>query len=386
MLNAQDLQALGLPRDKRVLPLAMKAVHVALSHGADEGAMRAAIRRLCLDPAGMTADPVLGEVAEVLAALWPDGRGAAYTPRDSPAPWQQWGQVHVEAEAIQQMKNACALPVAVSGALMPDAHAGYGLPIGGVLAVRSAVIPFAVGVDIACRMRLSVLDWPVASLQTRREALVEATHYSQLAMRLHPSLPENLRHLAWLDLASEPGQAYWAAMELMGRYASANHELIHRHILAHLGAAELTHVENHHNFAWKEEHSGEQVIVHRKGATPAGAGVQGVVPGSMGTPGFVIQGRGNEAALSSCSHGAGRLMSRTAAFRSIRPEDVARYLREHGVELLSGGLDEAPQAYKDINAVMAGQADLVDILARFVPRLVKMAPGSGARRFGKRRR
>ena len=126
--------------------------------------------------------------------------------------------------------------------------------------------------------------------------------------------------------------------------------------------------------------------MHRKGATPAGADVQGVVPGSMGTPGFVIQGRGNEAALSSCSHGAGRLMSRTAAFRSIRPEDVARYLREHGVELLSGGLDEAPQAYKDINAVMAGQADLVDILARFVPRLVKMAPGSGARRFGKRRR
>lgn len=481
MLNAQDLQALGLPRDKRVLPLAMKAVHVALSSGADEGAMRTAIRRLCLDPAGMTADPVLGEVAKVLAELWPDGTGAAYTPRDSPAPWQQWGQVHVEAEAIQQMKNACALPVAVSGALMPDAHAGYGLPIGGVLAVRSAVIPFAVGVDIACRMRLSVLDWPVASLQTRREALVEAletetsfgvgagftgaarrqhavmdedwgmlkptgvqkdkawkqlgssgggnhfaefgelqlgeaatiggvhlepgrylallshsgsrgageavaTHYSQLAMGLHPSLPENLRHLAWLDLAGEPGQAYWAAMELMGRYASANHELIHRHILAHLGAAELTHVENHHNFAWKEEHSGEQVIVHRKGATPAGAGVQGVVPGSMGTPGFVIEGRGNEAALSSCSHGAGRLMSRTAAFRSIRPEEVARYLREHGVELLSGGLDEAPQAYKDINAVMAGQADLVDILARFAPRLVKMAPGSGARRFGKRRR
>ena len=133
MLNAQDLQALGLPRDKRVLPLAMKAVHVALSSGADEGAMRTAIRRLCLDPAGMTADPVLGEVAEVLAALWPDGTGAAYTPRDSPAPWQQWGQVHVEAEAIQQMKNACALPVAVSGALMPDAHAGYGLPIGGLL-------------------------------------------------------------------------------------------------------------------------------------------------------------------------------------------------------------------------------------------------------------
>ena len=79
-------------------------------------------------------------------------------------------------------------------------------------------------------------------------------------------------------------------------------------------------------------------------------------------------------------------MSRTAAFRNIRPKEVARYLRKHGMELLSDGLNEAPQAYKDINAVMAGQADLVDILVRFVPRLVKMAPGSGARRFGKKRR
>lgn len=404
----------------------------------------------------------------------------SYMPRETPAPWRRFGDAHVEESAIRQMEAACRLPNAVRGALMPDAHTGYGLPIGGVLAVRGAVIPYAVGVDIACRMRLTVLDWPVSSLAGRRDALVRALeeetrfgvgagfearerrqhavmdedwsivqaakvakdkawkqlgssgggnhfvefgelhlaaaaelggarleagvylallshsgsrgsgeavagHYSKLAMSLHPDLPADLRHLAWLDLASEPGRAYWAAMELMGRYASANHELIHRHVLANIGAKPLAFVENHHNFAWREEHDGETVIVHRKGATPAGAGVQGIVPGSMGTPGYVVQGRGNTDSLHSCSHGAGRLMSRTAAFNSIDRKAVRDFLAQRGVELLSGGLDEAPQAYKDINEVMAGQAELVDILARFEPRLVKMAPGEGGRRWGKKK-
>lgn len=105
-----------------------------------------------------------------------------------------------------------------------------------------------------------------------------ALHYSQRAMSLHPDLPEELRRLAWLSLDREEGQEYWAAMQLMGRYASANHELIHRHILKALGCCALTHVENHHNFAWLEEHDGEQVVVHRKGATPADKGRLGVVP------------------------------------------------------------------------------------------------------------
>jgi tRNA-splicing ligase RtcB len=156
-------------------------------------------------------------------------------------------------------------------------------------------------------------------------------------------------------------------------------------VLSALGAEAVTHVENHHNFAWREEHDGETVVVHRKGATPAGAGVQGIVPGSMGAPGFVVQGKGNEAALSSCSHGAGRLMSRTEAFKTLDKNEVRAYLLECGVELLSGGLDEAPMAYKDIHAVMAAQDDLVDILARFEPRLVKMAPDENNRRFWKKK-
>jgi tRNA-splicing ligase RtcB len=165
-------------------------------------------------------------------------------------------------------------------------------------------------------------------------------------------------------------------MELMGRYAAANHELIHRRVLAALGAEALASVENHHNFAWREEHEGQEVIVHRKGATPADRGRLGLIPGSMGSPGFVVRGRGCPEALSSCSHGAGRRLSRTAAFKTLDRESVTAYLAERGVELISGGLDEAPMAYKDIQEVMAAQADLVDIVARFEPRLVKMAPGN----------
>ncbi len=201
-----------------------------------------------------------------------------------------------------------------------------------------------------------------------------ATRYSQIAMRLRPHLPPELKHLAGLDRRGAEGEEYWAAMQLMGRYAAANHELIHRHVLDHLGAEALTHVENHHNFAWEEEHDGQTVIVHRKRATPAGEGVLGVVPGSMGSAGLVVRGKGNAEALRSCSHGAGRRLSRSAAIKSLDRAVVRRYLEERGVHLISGVLDEAPMVYKDIHEVMAAQSDLVETLARFEPRLVKTAP------------
>ncbi len=362
---------------------------------------------------------------------------------------------------------------------MPDAHKGYGLPIGGVLAVRSAVIPYAVGVDIACRMRLTILDMPVYVLEEKnrnilRQAIEKETRfglgasfpleyrrehpvmdedwsvteptrqnmkkaweqlgtsgrgnhfvefgelyvdvpssiggkiidkgvylsllshsgsrgtgeavaifYSKLAMKLHSDLPDYLKHLAWLDLSSDAGQEYWAAMQLMGRYASANHELIHKHILENLNVKAITHVENHHNFAWEEQINGEKVIVHRKGATPAGLGVEGIIPGSMGSPAFIVRGKGNPYSLNSCSHGAGRKMSRTSAFKTLNVTDVLSFLADRGVELLAGQLDEAPMVYKDINAIMAAQSDLVDVIARFEPRMVKMAPPE---RFSKRKK
>jgi tRNA-splicing ligase RtcB len=393
--------------------------------------------------------------------------GPGFVRREVNAPYRIWGE-NLEDTAVQQLKNACALPVAVSGALMPDAHVGYGLPIGGVLATKDAVIPYAVGVDIACRMKMTVLDMPVttlandqarltdaleretrfgmgASFKSRRQhevmdadwqvtavtsglrdrawaqlgtsgsgnhfvefgqltvvdeaaglprgeylALLShsgsrgtgaqvAQYYSRLARELHPELPQELSHLAWLDLSSEAGQQYWAAMELMGKYAAANHALIHKYIARALGVEVLLDIENHHNFAWRERHrlpdgSEAEVIVHRKGATPAGAGVLGVIPGSMGTPGYVVRGKGVAESLNSASHGAGRRMSRTKAKEMFSWDATQKFLRERGVTLLSAGLDEVPMAYKDIDEVMAAQHDLVEALARFEPRLVKMAP------------
>ncbi|MBC7783690.1 MAG: RtcB family protein [Burkholderiales bacterium] len=360
------------------------------------------------------------------------------------------------------MQNAARLPVAIRGALMPDAHQGYGLPIGGVLATRNAVIPYAVGVDIACRMKLSVFDIPAEKLQPMHESLKRALqretvfgvgrehekplkhdvldedwgvtkltqhlfekarrqlgtsgsgnhfvefgittldrpdmglaageylsvlshsgsrgagasiadHYSRLAMSLHPELPKELKFLAWLDLDSTEGQEYWSAMTLMGQYASANHALIHQRIAKAIGAEVIAGVENHHNYAWKEVHDDEPMIVHRKGATPAGAGVLGIIPGSMAAPGFVVRGLGNAASLNSASHGAGRAMSRTAAKNTFRWAQYKQTFADLGITLLSAGIDEAPGAYKDIHAVMAQQQDLVEVVARFDPKIVRMA-------------
>jgi tRNA-splicing ligase RtcB len=200
-----------------------------------------------------------------------------------------------------------------------------------------------------------------------------ASYYSRLAMDLHPELPQNLRHLAWLDLNTAAGQEYWAAMNLMGKYAAANHALIHQRVTKAIGAQVLAGVENHHNFAWKELHYGRELIVHRKGATPAGKDVLGVIPGSMAAPGFVVRGKGKPESLESASHGAGRKMSRTAARESFRWAHVRPILQDANVQLLSAGIDEVPGAYKDIHSVMAAQSDLVDIIARFDPRIVKMA-------------
>lgn len=393
-------------------------------------------------------------------------RGEAFVPRNENAPWRKWGD-EIDAAALQQMENACTLPVSVVGALMPDAHVGYGLPIGGVLACRNAVIPYAVGVDIACRMKMTVLDLPVTMLTEQPDRLIKAieqetkfgvgaqfhdrrehrvmdadwavspvtaelkdkawsqlgtsgsgnhfvefgvlslsradlglaagsylallshsgsrgtgaavcAHYSKRARDLHADMPRELLHLAWLEMASADGMEYWAAMELMGQYAAANHHLIHKHIARKLKAAVLLDIENHHNFAWREVIDGEELIVHRKGATPAGEGVIGIVPGSMAAPGYVVRGLGNQQSLNSAAHGAGRAMSRTAAEKNLNWYDVKSLLHERGVRLISAGLDEAPMAYKDIDKVMSAQADLVTVVARFDPKLVKMAP-SGER-------
>lgn len=203
-------------------------------------------------------------------------------------------------------------------------------------------------------------------------------HYSRLAIERHPELPKELKHLSWLSLDEEAGQEYWAAMNLMGHYAAANHALIHHHIARSLGKEAILAIENHHNFAWKERHlvagAEREVIVHRKGATPAGPGVLGVIPGSMASPGFIVRGKGESASLASAAHGAGRIMSRSKARQSFTWSAVKKLLVERGVTLHSAGLDEVPGVYKDIATVMAAQTDLVDLVGRFDPKLVKMCP------------
>jgi tRNA-splicing ligase RtcB len=205
-----------------------------------------------------------------------------------------------------------------------------------------------------------------------------ADRYSKLAMEKHPDLDKSVRHLAWLSLDSEAGQEYWLSMELAGRFASANHYIIHQRVAKAAGLKEAAVVENHHNFAWSETlPDGRNVIVHRKGATPAGAGVLGVIPGSMGDAGYVVRGRGVSDSLESASHGAGRLMSRKVAINSISKLARDEYLKERGVTLLGGGMDESPQAYKPIDSVIAAQQDLVDVLGKFTPRIVRMASEPG---------
>jgi tRNA-splicing ligase RtcB len=120
-------------------------------------------------------------------------------------------------------------------------------------------------------------------------------------------------------------------------------------------------------------YNGEEVIVHRKGATPAGKGVMGIIPGSMTAPGFLVRGKGNTNAINSASHGAGRQMSRTKAMQNISRAEMKAVLKDHQVTLIGAGLDEAPMAYKDINRVMAAQQELVDVVAKFTPRIVRMA-------------
>jgi tRNA-splicing ligase RtcB len=159
--------------------------------------------------------------------------------------------------------------------------------------------------------------------------------------------------------------------------------VIHKRVAKAVGLKAAASIENHHNFAWREQvslpdGSTVEAIVHRKGATPAGEGVMGIIPGSMADAGFVVRGKGNAASINSASHGAVRAMSRKAAESSITKTERDRYLKERGVVLIGAGIDESPQAYKQIDAIIAAQADLIDIVGKFTPMMVRM-DGTGSK-------
>ncbi|MBI1373725.1 MAG: RtcB family protein [Phycisphaera sp.] len=465
-MNARQLLKLGVPAN--CVKQAVMGIASATQDKSFKGTnVKKTIAAIVESPGDHVADQHFGAFAQALI----DAATKAAEPLPEPIDYAVWGAAHIEAESHAQMRQACALPGATGAALMPDAHVGYGLPIGGVLALEGKVVPYAVGVDIACRMKLSVLspdlptdalskqfnrfkealeggtrfgvgadyqrpkhhdvmdrDWSITRITRERKdrawhqlgtsgsgnhfvefgvltlserdeqlgldagqyvALLSHSGsrgagaavcdtYSNIARQHLPKRYEEFGRLAWLDLDSEAGAEYWAAMNLMGDYASANHAVIHREVVGRLGGVVVASVENHHNFAWKETHGGKEVIVHRKGATPAGAGVLGVIPGSMGSPAFVVRGKGNAKSLDSASHGAGRVMSRTKAKATFNFRAVAGDLKKKGVTVLSAGSDEAPGVYKDIHAVMAEQQDLVTPIARFDPKIVKMC-GDGSR-------
>ncbi len=459
-IAGKELRAIGYPEGP-VISIAMNIMQKQYKHTAKEEVMEL-LKAVLASPANYLDDAVLALIAKQLMPEEKESEGELSLNQNG-IQFNVFGSEHIEQSAMHQMYTAAKLPVAVAGALMPDAHHGYGLPIGGVLATENAVIPYGVGVDIGCRMCLSIYDIDPKEL-VQREAffareigeatlfgsgaqfkqseehevmdnelffelpllknlhgrawkqlgtsgsgnhfvefgVVEvsekdevlgvapgkyvgllshsgsralganiANHYTKIAISKR-RLPQDAKNLAWLDLNEEEGMEYWLAMNLAGDYASACHHVIHNKIAKQLGRRPMKMVENHHNFAWKEKWEGREVIVHRKGATPAGKDVLGIIPGSMTATGFIVKGKGESASVNSASHGAGRLMSRSKALQSITHNALKDELKKHGVKLMGGGLDEAPFAYKDINVVMQSQQSLVDVVGSFTPKIVKM--------------
>jgi tRNA-splicing ligase RtcB len=469
-LSGKELRAIGYPEGP-VISIAMQVMQKVYKRHTKEEVMEL-LKKILASPVEYENDALHGLIA---LQLLPKKKveGAEISLNQKGISFNVFGQEHIEEGAMHQMYQAAKLPVSVAGALMPDAHSGYGLPIGGVLATENSVIPYGVGVDIGCRMCLSIFDINPKELQTRESIFIRelheatlfgsgaqfvnaeehevmdnelffqlpllkkmhgrawkqlgssgsgnhfaefgiveiaekdevlkvdagfylgflthsgsrglgatiANHYTKIAISQR-HLPQEAKNLAWLNLNEEAGIEYWQAMNLAGDYASACHHIIHGKIAKQMGRKPMQMVENHHNFAWKEKWENKDVIVHRKGATPAGKDVLGIIPGSMTADGFIVKGKGAFASVNSASHGAGRKMSRSRAIASVTDKQFKEELNKFGVKLLGGGLDESPFAYKDINVVMQSQKALVDVVGKFTPKIVKM-DGAKHRSWGK---
>lgn len=367
----------------------------------------------------------------------------------------------VEEKAMVQITNLTTLPFLFHHiAIMPDVHAGMGMPIGGVLACVDAVIPNAVGVDIGCGMcavktnrhteditadvlrkqimrgirkriplgmdrhkqrqdqsylpqghdidKLHVVKTQYISAQrqvgtlgggnhfielqrdeegylwimihsgSRNLGKQVGDHYNRLATMLnerwHSEVKPELR-LAFLPLRTQEFNDYWAEMQYCVDFAFCNRQLMMERIKEVLADA-LPGIEFEsminiaHNYAAWEHHFGKNVIVHRKGATLAREGIIGIIPGSQGTASYIVEGLGNPDSFNSCSHGAGRLMSRTAAVNTLSLEDEVKKLEDQGIIHAIRGkrdLEEAAGAYKDIDEVIALESDLVTVKTKLKP-------------------
>lgn len=459
-IKSKDLDRIGYHRNtSKSLAIIIASKH--FKHASREELLSLFIR-VKEEPETFLADPVLQPLAFTFMDTKPAKTFRGFALEESSAPLNVYGRQHIEASALQQMELALRLPVSRYGALMPDAHSGFGLPIGGVLATENAVIPFGVGVDIGCRMAFSVFDLPGTYIEHHRHelklALREWTHFgtegalefaqehaildhadfnaTPLLKKLHGKavrqlgssgggnhfvefgvielqpenmlglpegtyvallshsgsrgfgatiakhyteramevcrLPKQAQHLAWLDLDSADGQEYWLSMNLAGEYAKACHDRIHLNLSRAMGITPVAKVENHHNFAWKETIDGNELVVHRKGATPAHEGEAGIIPGNMIHGGYLVCGKGVGASLHSASHGAGRRMSRGRAKESFSGSDLRKSVSNAGVTLIGGSTEESPLAYKNIDEVMRAQESLITVHGKFIPKIVRM--------------
>ncbi|MDR2848979.1 MAG: RtcB family protein [Verrucomicrobiota bacterium] len=391
-------------------------------------------------------------------------------------PIRSWCET-VEPEALKQAQNLANHPAVESPvALMPDCHVGYGMPIGGVIAVTDALIPNAVGVDIGCGMiavetglpaerfadmrerrafmervkaRVPVGEghrhnaaqawegferfrdthpdaanrWPNALDVHNLGSLGGGNHFIELqvsdagfvwlmihsgsrnlgqrvaalyhgrAQSVNAQYRVALPHsdLAFLPADTEDGRNYFRDMTFALAYALEN-----RHRMMAVCKEELAglagdvrfmrEVNIHHNYAALETHAGRTVYVHRKGATSAKLDEVGIIPGSMGTPSYIVRGLGNPDSYMSCSHGAGRAMGRGVANRSLNVEDCDRAMEgiafdrwgraktskwgkkaPRGEDGQTHDLSEAPQAYKDIESVIDAERDLIEPLVKLRP-------------------
>jgi tRNA-splicing ligase RtcB (3'-phosphate/5'-hydroxy nucleic acid ligase) len=206
-----------------------------------------------------------------------------------------------------------------------------------------------------------------------------AEEYHRLALKdcnkHNVELPD--KDLAYLDINKDAGMEYKAAMDYLLSFAAANRQLMKEtvcEIFRDETRCGFVHEINiHHNFAAQETHYGRTLVVHRKGATRASKGVEGIIPGSMGTASYIVRGKGNPDSFESCSHGAGRVMGRNEANRKLTFEQVRQSMKGIVLDSWPKGrkgkidLSEAPQAYKNIDAVIEAQKDLVDVLVRLTP-------------------
>lgn len=368
---------------------------------------------------------------------------------------------NVEESAMHQIENLTTLPFLFHHlAIMPDVHAGMGMPIGGVLACKDAVIPNAVGVDIGCGMCAVKTNWKIDNIppevlrkkimrgirkriplgmdhhkEPQDEAYLptghdidktvivkqrqisitkevgtlgggnhfielqkdeEGTlwimihsgsrnlgarvgeHYNNIARVLnekwHSVVKPELR-LSFLPRGTKEFEMYWNEMRFCIDFALCNRRLMMQRI-EEVVADALPGIEFEpminiaHNYAAFEHHYGEDVIVHRKGATLAREGVVGIIPGSQGTASYIVEGLGNPESFCSCSHGAGRVMSRSAAIKTLDMAEEVVQLEAKGIVhaiRCQDDMQEASGAYKDIETVIMNELDLVKVKTRLLP-------------------